>query len=504
MMLRSLPSLLAAFLLNCALLLAQAEFDYDRAAQNLIDASPAVARGRVAYKFVDIESGQVLAEQNNDKLFTPASNAKLYTTALALARLGPDYRFRTELRTRAAWQPGQTTLPELELVGGGDPNLSGRSLPYVVGAVDGDPLAPLEDLATQLENRGITEITGDVIGVSTRYPGDRYPDGWTLDDSTYGYGAPVSALALNDNLVTATLRPGVVGDLAAIELRPWIPHLVVLNHVVTVDSGSWHIDVVHPAGSNEVVLRGTIGANATAWQQDLGVNDPELFAAEALIQVLRNHGITVRGAPRCEAAELIDVEAAPGQLNEQSQGAVLAVHESVNLAEIIKVINKVSQNLHAEMLLREVAAVRRGQGTLAEGLKEREDFLTEAGVTEATTGFVLVDGSGLARQDLTTPDSTVAILRYMWARPEREVWLGSLPVGALDGSLEHRLRNIPGAAGVHAKTGSISHVNTLSGYMERESDHRWLAFSIMVNATDGPEADVREFIDQLCAIFLSH
>ena len=149
------------------------------------------------------------------------------------------------------------------------------------------------------------------------------------------------------------------------------------------------------------------------------------------------------------------------------------------------------------------AAVRRGRGTLEEGLKEREDFLSEAGVTQATTGFVLADGSGLARQDLTTADSTVAVLRYMWQSPEHDVWLRSLPIGALGGSLEHRFRNIPGAAGVHAKTGSISHVNTLSGYIQRETDHKWLAFSVMVNATDGPEPEVREFIDQLCAIFIS-
>ena len=103
----------------------------------------------------------------------------------------------------------------------------------------------------------------------------------------------------------------------------------------------------------------------------------------------------------------------------QPQGTSLALHESATLGEIIKVINKVSQNLHAEMLLREVAAVRRGTGTLAEGLKEGEAFLSEAGVTQAGTGFVLADGSGLARQDLTTPDSTVAVLRYMWQRPER-------------------------------------------------------------------------------------
>ena len=135
------------------------------------------------------------------------------------------------------------------------------------------------------------------------------------------------------------------------------------------------------------------------------------------------------------------------------------------------------------------------------GLKEREAFLQEAGITREGTGFALADGSGLARHDLTTADSTVALLRYMWERPEREVWLRSLPIGSLDGSLQHRFRSIAGAQRIHAKTGSLAHVNALSGYIETRR-HGWIAFSIMVNGTVGREAQVREFIDRLCSIFL--
>ena len=153
------------------------------------------------------------------------------------------------------------------------------------------------------------------------------------------------------------------------------------------------------------------------------------------------------------------------------------------------------------MLLREVAAARTGTGSLENGLKERDTFLSEAGISREGTGYAIDDGSGLARQDLTTPNSTVALLRFMWARPDREVWVNTLPVGGQDGSLQHRFRKIAGAGRVRAKTGLLSHVNTLSGYIETRGQG-CIAFSIMVNGTAGHDADVRDFIDKLCALFL--
>src|SRR5205085_6251002 len=134
------------------------------------------------------------------------SNMKLYTTSLALVRLGSDYRFHTELRTTGSFEAGQSVSQDLVLVGGGDPNLSARPLPYQLNGREGDPLAGLRDLADQLFAAGIRKVTGDVTGVGSRYGPDLFPDGWTIDDSTYDYGAPVSALTLNDNSVSLAVR----------------------------------------------------------------------------------------------------------------------------------------------------------------------------------------------------------------------------------------------------------------------------------------------------------
>ena len=456
---------------------------------------PIVKRGRVGFKFAAVDTGEVLAASDANTFFTPASNTKLYTTACALERLGVDYKFRTELRTTGAWKPGQTRIPDLQLIGGGDPDLSGRAVPYQADADDHDPLRVLRVIADQLYTAGVREIAGNITAVAARYPGDLFPDGWTLDDSDYSYGAPISAMTVNDSTATLVLRPAEAGELAAVEVRPGGSHFLISNQVITVAGKESHIEFSRPGHSNEIVLTGTIGDAVDQWSEDLAVDAPALWAAECFASVLRERGITVAGGPAAEYGSMDAVESP-----QAANGTLILVHQSAPLSQVVQVVNKVSQNLHAEMLLREVAVVSGQPGTLENGLKIREAFLQQAEITPEGSGFALADGSGLARQDLTTPESTVRLLRYMWGRPERDVWLRSLPVGAIDGSLKHRFKRLPGAQRVHAKTGSISHVNALSGYIETRT-RGWLAFSIMVNGTVGPAADVRDFIDRLCALF---
>jgi D-alanyl-D-alanine carboxypeptidase/D-alanyl-D-alanine-endopeptidase (penicillin-binding protein 4) len=458
-----------------------------------------VQRGHVGFKFVDLTRPGVLAQENSSAFFVPASNTKLYTAAAALARLGPGYLFRTELRTSSNFSPGQASLPDLQLVGGGDPNLSGRVLPYSADSQTGDPLPALRELAKKLADSGIKTIDGDVTGIATRYPGEMYPDGWTIDDSLYEYGAPVSALTFNDNAASVIVQPGEPGELAQLDTNPSDTPLIFLNQVLTDDSHEAHVHLERALGSNEVVLWGSIGKSAQPWEQDVAVIDPAWWAANTLIRVLREQGITVRGHAVSRYGTTSEL---CNGLRTQAAGTVLAVHQSVPLAEELVVLHKVSQNLHAEMLLHELGFVIQGVGSLKAGVEERDKFLQEIGISERGTGIALTDGSGLARQDLTTPESTVTLLRAMWNRPERDVWLASLPIGGVDGTLEHRFEKVRGAERIHAKTGSLAHVNSLSGYMETKQGH-WIAFSVMVNNTAGHEDDVRKFIDRLCGLFLS-
>ncbi|HEX7361461.1 MAG TPA: D-alanyl-D-alanine carboxypeptidase/D-alanyl-D-alanine-endopeptidase [Bryobacteraceae bacterium] len=461
----------------------------------LIQASPDLERAHIGYQFIDLKTGRVLAEHDASRMFMPASNRKLFVTAMALIRLGPGYKYKTELTTRGPWKPGQTVLPNLQLVGGGDPNLSGRVLPYSVDAPDGDPFAALEQLADKLVKLNIHAIDGDVTGVATRYPGDRFPLDWTRGDTEYGYGAPISALTLDDNVVTASVTPTEPGDLAAIALCPNVHHFVVVNQVVTDASKQTHIHIRRPLGSNELILWGTIGKSAPVWEQGFAVDNPALFAAQALISVLRDRGIVVRGSA-CSQYTYANEAPQP-----DPPAIVLAEHESAPLWEDLQVTNKVSENLHAEMLLREVGFIQCGRGTLKAGLDAENTFLQQIGLDGSPPQVDFFDGCGLAREDLATPAAIVALLRYMWESPYREMWLQTLPIGGVDGTLQHRFQGIPNPQRVHAKTGSLNHVDALSGYMEVKP-HRWIVFSMLVNGTPGDNDEARGVLDSICGLFL--
>jgi D-alanyl-D-alanine carboxypeptidase/D-alanyl-D-alanine-endopeptidase (penicillin-binding protein 4) len=458
---------------------------------------PAVLRGHFGYKVVDAESGAVLAARDSNEFFTPASNVKLYTTGAALVQLGADYRFRTVV-TAPLRKPGDTTVAELQFIGGGDPNLSGRTLPYSVSDKGGDPIHAVNLLADQIVAAHIDTVTGDVIGVDRRYIGDAYPDGWTLDDQLYDYGTPVSSLTVNDNSIHITIRPTEAGELAEIALSPEVGHFVILNQVSTVTGGGHDIRITRDPGSCELVVSGFMGTAAPPYEEDLAVANPALFAAEALLFALRQRGVSVRGSARADTLAFNPAPVNAVRKISKEAAEVVAELDSAPLAQSVAIVNKVSQNLHAEMLLRELGTVR-GNGTLKSGVDARQAFLREAGVGEKDT--VLTDGSGLARQNLITPNSTVTLLRYLWLRPERDVWLASFPIGGFDGSLEHRMKSTNGAERIHAKTGSISHVAALSGYVQAKTG-RWLIFSIMTNAEAGPSGDVRDVIDRFCALLL--
>ena len=324
--------------------------------QQLLNDSPKLQTGHIGFKFVDAETGQTIAEQNAAHFFTPASNVKLYTTALALVRLGVNYQFKTVVRTSSTWSPGEDTVPDIEMIGGGDPNLSGRVLPYAESAKDGDPLSAINAIADQIAARGIHRVKGDVVADDTRYPYDPYPEGWAFDDGLWYYGTAVSALAVNDNSVHLRVSPTTSEDLADVSLSPDLDDFIVLNQVITDPSSANHVNIRRLPGSNELVLSGTIGLTGPVTEEDLGIDEPAPFAARALKNALEARGIAVDGEPRAHHSELSNLaDPLRAPLVETLPTGTELVAVSAPLWQAIQVVNKVSQNLHAEMLLREVA-----------------------------------------------------------------------------------------------------------------------------------------------------
>jgi serine-type D-Ala-D-Ala carboxypeptidase/endopeptidase (penicillin-binding protein 4) len=468
--------------------------------ERLIASSPIARTAFWGIKIVDLASGKTLYEQNGSHFFVPASNAKLFTTALALTRLGPDFTFQTRVMADQPADADGRILGSLRLVGGGDPNLSARAIPYRPGAITGDPLAALAELADQVAARGVRRIDGDIVGDDTWYVWQPYAAGWSIDDPLSDDGAPISALTINDNTFTLKVRPGAdVGDPAVLALNPPAEYYSIDNRVRTVAvSGDRRIRIERVPGSMELRVWGSIPLHDDGEDVLLGIDDPALYAAKALRVLLERRGITVGGSAVARHRYPHEIDD-PRRASETppDTGTELARHTSAPFLEDLRVTDKVSQNLHAEMALRAVGRARRNIGSFEAGREEMRAFLGEVGIEGG--GFNLVDGSGLSRLDLVTPSAVVTLLRYMYRSPARQNWISLLPVGGQDGTLGKRFVDRPGR--IHAKTGSLSHVSALSGYAERPGG-RWVAFSILVNNYNGPTSEVRAVMDRICALIM--
>lgn len=455
--------------------------------EKLLSAAPA-KKANWGILVVDAETGETLYSLAADKYFIPASNMKILTTVLALAALGPDYRFRTTLETRGTLSPEGRLSGDLILVGRGDPNLSNRKFPFLKQPEhDGPPEKILAELADAAVAHGVREIAGDVLADDSYFSRERYPSGWEIDDMVWSYGAAVSAIAVNDNTVTLELRPAErVGERAPFTVEPWTEAFQVQDDVTTSAAGAKpDLTLTREPGAPLVVVRGTLPLGAEPRKLILAVEEPAEHAARLLKRLLEQRGVKITGVARAQHE--------PPAFPTPSQ--ILAEHLSVPLTDSVRVVNKMSENLHAEMLLR--AAVRR-KGPWA----TPDDLFNTAGEFFQSVGiepgeFLFTDGSGLSRRDLVTPQAVVRVLQYAARQPWAEPFAMSLPVAGEDGTLADRMKKSPAAGRIRAKTGSVERVSALSGYAETLSGKK-LVFSIFANNHAGKNSDVIRVIDAIC------
>jgi len=460
----------------------------------------------------DAESGETLFEQNPDRYFIPASNMKLFTTAYALSVLGPDYRFHTTIETRGVIAPDGTLSSDLVLVGRGDPNLSNRKHPFTLKEeFDGAPERVLAELADAVVARGVKAISGDVIGDDSYFPRERYPNGWEIDDMVWQYGAAISAIVVNDNTVTLTLTPGLeAGTPVSESIEPPTGDFHVENDVKTSASNvKADVTLKREPGDSVVYVTGTLPANSAPRKLVLAIEEPALHAAALLKRLLDQRGVAVNGQARARHETLPLPErqsACCGGSSDPSTSTVLAEHVSAPLSDSLKLVNKISQNLHTEVLLRAAATESCRRTPAASGglncstlppdffPQAPSDFYKTGGIPEGDV--VQTDGSGLSRHDLVTPRAVVALLRYAAKQPWFSTFYDSLPVAGIDGTLEDRLKNTLAAGHIHAKTGSVEHVRTRSGYAETPGGHK-LVFSFLANNQGGKNHDATEALDGL-------
>ncbi|HUN87350.1 MAG TPA: D-alanyl-D-alanine carboxypeptidase/D-alanyl-D-alanine-endopeptidase [Terriglobales bacterium] len=470
---------------------------------------PDVARGFWGIDVVWLESGDRLFACNENKLFTPASNTKLFTTAAAFALIGPDYRFKTTVESTGTIDKYGRLNSDLVVVGRGDPNLSGRTLPYNLHTErKAPPIQVLTDLADQLVAKGLKYVDGDVVADDSYYVFERYGEGWSQDDLAWEWGAPVSALTVNDNVLFANILPADrSGERAFLSLTPFPEYYRVDNRVMTTPQGTGprKIYINREPGSNLITLWGTIPVDDPGASEALAIDDPADFTAKLFRALLEQRGVTIYGRPRTRHTELASLQTFSVTAIANGGGgdtpirpapglAVLASHESLPIADDLRVINKVSQNLHAELTLRLLGKEKGTSGSIEGGLEVLRVFLTTAGIQPDQ--FAFYDGSGLSRENLVSPAAIVELLQYAAGQPWGKLFEDTLPVSGTDGSLTDRLKTPPYKGAVRAKTGSLNHVNSLSGYATTASGKR-VAFSILCNNHNLPNRKVLDTIDHI-------
>jgi D-alanyl-D-alanine carboxypeptidase/D-alanyl-D-alanine-endopeptidase (penicillin-binding protein 4) len=471
--------------------------------------------------------GTPICTLNEAQLFRPASNAKLFTTAAALAILGPDHTFETKVTGKLDPATG-IVHGDLTLVGGGDANLDSGDLPYT--ADKSTPKLPFafHDLATQLVAKGVKSVAGDIVGDDTLFPYEPYQPSWELGDLVWGYGAPVSALTIADNQLKLTITAAnALGsrnpNSSAMLNQNGVPYYTVNSDVAAVSQASQQsIEVKRSPESRVLSLVGTILLNAPPDPEEVSIDDPALYAALAFRQILTAHGIKVGGKERTAHDTLniggpnflsrlkapLDTENAwlKGESISFSclgneAGPTLAKIQSAPVSQDIVFTDKTSQNLHAELLLHAIG----GQppcwhGSTVAGARMVRAFLLRAGI--APDDFLFYDGSGLSSHDLVTPRATTQLLAYAAKQPWFPNFKAALPIGGIDGSLQSRFtgEDQPQLKGkVFAKTGTLGESRALSGYLTTATNQT-LIFSILVDTHPPGLTTDRTLTDQILAL----
>ena len=418
-----------------------------------------------------VETGETWYEHNASNAFLPASNQKIFTSATALDALGSDYRYRTVLYFDGQVE-GEALKGDLVLRGSGDPTFGSEHVRR------GDPL---RIWARDLANMGITRIEGRIVGDDNAFDDQPYAEGWDIDFVTSSasreVGVSIGGLAYNDNVVLVHIQAGSPGRPARVSMRP-DGFLDFRNRMITANRRRGiAITIRRDFRSERITLEGSLPRtyNGTV---GVPVSNPTAFAAATFAQYLREAGIEVQGEP-------VDID----DLNDfrYDRDDPLFVYVSPPLLDILRIVNKESNNFYAEQVFRTYASNGSAQG--AEN--RAKQLLRRAGA--ATRDIEIRDGSGLSRKNMITPRAMGNLLTYMHGHEQREAFLASLARGGERGStLRYRLNRVP----VRAKTGSLEFVRSLSGYVTTQ-DGQTLAFAVFANNCSGPSYLITQTIDRI-------
>ncbi len=442
----------------------------------LADAS--LAHAWAGVKIVSLRTGETLYEHNADLLAHPASNQKLLTSAAALSLLGPAFVFRTAVVIDSAARADSVLDGNLYLIGRGNPDLTGNDL---------------FGLAQNLAQTGIREIRGNIICDDFYLDDVRWGSGWMWDDDPAEYAPRLSALTVNKNTVAVRVTPAdIAGKPGRVQIDPPTDHVTLINTSVTVKRRSQIDSLGLPSltinrkwqqHENTIVVDGAIAQDGSPREETLNVLEPEIYCGRLLRAALQTMGIVVHGG--------VERGLSPAKMK------ILAEHRAPLLPILVN-LNKPSDNLSAELLLKTIGAEKFGRpGTATKGIRAMRQFLGSAGID--TNAVHSADGSGASHYNLITPSNLVSLLAAMWKNfAVRNEFAATLPIAGVDGTLRGRMKGTPAEGVLHAKTGTISAVSTLSGYTTT-ADGEELAFSLMMQHFLGGSRAIRSIQDRLAA-----
>ncbi|GAB4393289.1 MAG: hypothetical protein Tsb005_10910 [Gammaproteobacteria bacterium] len=426
----------------------------------------------IGIKVVDVDSNQVIYQRNARRLFTPASTLKIFTAAEALVYLGPDYRFETQLIADSNNINEDKLRGNLYLQLSGDPSLS---------------IDNLRNLLVSLQQAGIKQIQGDFIIDSTTATTAPYPPGAMIDDKVYGYGAPVAPLLLDNNRYVLIIAPGKqIGHPANIADINIYPLLKIHNRLQTAKADAQDCQVEFRLDQvNQLIVEGCIPLNTAAFSQELAIQFPQAYARYVIKNLLQQLHIKLLG----------DVKFT----NHPHKNALfIGSHQSEPLLNLITHMLKESDNSYADSLFLKIGANYFNHTPSWQKASKaliaimRNEFALD--LTQAT----IVDGSGVSRYDLVSPAQAMQLLLAMVQHfPLRYEFINALPLAGKDGTLEWRMREQPAYTRVRAKTGNMTGVSALAGYVETRRKHM-LAFVIMMQGFPDHGKNYRQLEDKLC------
>lgn len=470
---------------------------------NRVLADSAFVNANWAVLITNMDTQEILYQRNANKSFLPASNAKIFTTAAGLDQLGPDYVYTTRAYLKGDIENG-ILQGDIIIRGAGDPVIGGRFN-------DGDVMELFREWADSLASLGITRIRGDIIGDDNFFDDQPLGMAWSWDDEPFWYSAEISALSLNDNSIDFTITGRQQGEPARIVWSPaQTTYASMTNHTQTVHADSSRsLHYGRRRGTNRFEIDGVIPEGKT-YQISLSVFNPTLFFVHVLRETLIQSGLYVEGQP-------VDMDSRSDSVDYSAAGVLqFATHTSRPLEDIVYVLNKRSHNLYAEMLLKTLGSAnpvpnKNGgsgndldPGSAAMGIARAMDTFAAAGAD--TSRMHLRDGSGLSRMNYITAEMTSSVLSYMWSHPDertRSAFLESLPIGGLDGTLEFRFRTGPATGVVRAKTGTLTGVSSLSGYVPSHGGSP-ISFVLMCNQYTVPASSVRRAQDAIVELLATY